>query len=107
MKLFTPWIFACLTCLTTTPNKASVTIKQYPEAYAGLNKSAYHHISLNKNKSNGFSFKLDGIKLFVQLDKLKPVVHLGDFNFQVVNMSVFQVINPLNNSQGSKFSQYS
>ena len=67
MKLCITLILVGLLTLTTTDTLAAESGVDLPEAYAGLNKNAYHPISFNNNKSDGFSFKLDDKQITIDL----------------------------------------
>ncbi|VAW44841.1 hypothetical protein MNBD_GAMMA02-288, partial [hydrothermal vent metagenome] len=67
MKLLITLIIAGISTLIPTHIYASKSIKDFPEAYAGLGQSAYHLIELNRSKSSQLSFKLDGVTVPIQL----------------------------------------
>lgn len=71
MKLFLSKVTVVLTTLYSVHSVASVPSENFPEAFAGLNKSAFHRIELNHNKNNHLSFQLDGITIPIQLPVAK------------------------------------
>ncbi len=71
MKLLTSWVITGFFILTLTPHTAAAKPSDFPEAYAGLNKSAYHPIVFDTNKSDGFSFEIADQAISIALNNAK------------------------------------
>jgi len=71
MKQFFSVITAILSSIFVVQSYASNLSENYPEAYAELNKSAFHRIELTNNKNNSISFELKNTTISIHFPDAK------------------------------------